>query len=55
MRVFFLGPMMYIRYTATGVDFLAFRSIGKSTAANFNQIYFSHGHVGFMQMRGGNI
>ena len=55
MRVFFLGPMRYVRYSSSGVDFLAYMSINSSIAANFNQIYFSHGHVGFMQMRGGSV
>jgi len=55
MRVFFLGPLQYHRYNYGGADFLSFTASNTSVGANFNNAYISHGHIGFMQMRGGKV
>ena len=55
LRIFFLGPVYYQRYNDAGSDFLSFTTSNVATGALFNNAYISHGHVGFMQMRGGSV
>jgi len=55
MRIFTVGPVIYQRYSSGGVDFLSMTETSTATGANFANVYFSIGHFGFMQMRGGDV
>ena len=55
IRVFTVGPLRYERYSSSGADYLSLTEATTAHAANFNNAYFSTGHVGFMQMRGGSF
>ena len=55
IRVFTVGPVYYQRYSSSGADFLSMTEATTAHAANFNNFYFGHGQIGFMQMRGGSV
>ena len=55
IRIFTVGPVFYERYSSAGVDFLSFTEASTAHGAAFSNAHFSYGHVGFMQMRGGDI
>ena len=55
IRIFTLGPVYYDRYTSGSTTYLAFKEASTAIASAFNNVYFSMGHIGFMQMRGGSV
>lgn len=57
LRVFMYGSVIYnsIAPASSGAASYSFISASSASAANFANYYISHGHIGFMQMRGGSV
>jgi len=57
IRVFMYGSVIYnsIAPATSGAASYSFISGNTAAAANFVNYYISHGHIGFMQMRGGSV
>lgn len=57
IRVFMYGPVIYnpITPASSGAASYSFASSTTGAAASVANYYISHGHIGFMQMRGGSV
>ena len=55
IRVFLYAALHYKMQSSGSDGYLAFESSSSTYGTNFNNLYFSHGHIGFMQMRGGKV
>ena len=55
IRVFLYAALHYKMQSSGSDGYLAFESSSSTHGTNLNNLYFSHGHIGFMQMRGGKV